>query len=310
MIYSRAWASRAEVRAFDSLSPSWTATVPRLQALADLPYPRIPTQGQVLPLDQLCLNRAMELKQDPRRCFVPLSGGGDSSAVAVSLAKVGARPVIGLSATGQQYTAQELLNWLQQQGCDVVECVSHTLGDAVKQGFCVITGTQGDNLFLGDLSFEQGLVESVWDMSPDEMLTIALKRRGVLAQYGHLFAELPAHLEPNAPNLLWWFGFCQRWYTDSLYLAVDIGANMARQEIKHFFDTPEFQVWMMQDASIRCGKQYNEHKAVLGNAIRRICGLDIPIPVKTAGWTEIRPCNTGSLLAITADGSVIKTGSV
>lgn len=187
MIYSRAWASRAEVRAFDSLSPSWTATVPRLQALADLPYPRIPTQGQVLPLDQLCLNRAMELKQDPDAALCRCLGVGDSSAVAVSLAKVGARPVIGLSATGQQYTAQELLNWLQQQGCDVVECVSHT---------------QGDNLFLGDLSFEQGLIESVWDMSPDEMLTIALKRRGVLAQYGHLFAELPAHLEPNAPNLV------------------------------------------------------------------------------------------------------------
>lgn len=310
MIYSRAWASRPEVRAFDSLAPTWTPTVPRLRALADLPYPRIPTQGQVLPLDQLCLNRAMELKQDPRRCFVPLSGGSDSTAVAVSLAKVHARPVIALSPTGQQHTAPELLEWLQQQGCELVDCAPHTLGEAVRQGYCVITGTYGDDLFLGDLSIQKNLVESVWDMSPEEMLTAALGRRGVLQQYAALFAELPAHLEPNAPNLLWWFGFCQRWYTDGLYLAVDIGANLARQEIKHFFNTPEFQVWMMQDASIRCGKQYNAYKAVLGNAIRRICGLDIPIPVKTTGWLDIRPGNLGRLLAITADGTVIKARSV
>lgn len=162
MIYSRAWASRAEVRAFDSLSPSWTATVPRLRALADLPYPRIPTRGQVLPLDRLCLDRASQLKQGPRRCFVSLSGGGDSTAVAVSLAKVKARPVIGLSPTGKQHTAPELLEWLLQQGCELVDCDRQTLGERVRQGFCVITGTQGDNLFLGDLSFEAGLVESVW----------------------------------------------------------------------------------------------------------------------------------------------------
>lgn len=305
MIYSVGWRSRKEIAAFDSLFPYWPVTVPRLKALADLPYTRMPTQSISTPLQDLCRIRGQQLAQLKVPLYVPLSGGVDSTMAAVATTLAGACPVVGVSQTGERHCDPRLLDWLEAHGAVFTHCNQGSLRNAYVSGLMVVTGTHGDNLFLGDLSFSHPeLIETVWEMSPDELMFQLTGRHGVLNQYVYLFAEMP--LPQTAPNLLWWISFCQRWHVDNFYMTADIGLGVPGVDHIHFFDTEAFQSWMMQDASVRCGRTYANHKDALGNSIRQMVGIDLVLPTKTQGWDDIRPMQGGKILAVDSSYHVIR----
>lgn len=305
MIYSVGWRFRKEIAAFDSLFPYWPVTVPRLKALSDLPYTRIPQHSISIPLLELCRVRGKEITHINESLYIPLSGGVDSTVAAVTTTLAGACPVIGVSKTGEQYCDARLLSWLESHGASLVPCNQQSLRHAYASGLTIVTGTHGDNLFLGDLSFSQpNLVETVWDMSPEELLFQLTGRNSVLQQYYFLFEDMP--LPVTAPNLLWWISFCQHWHVDNFYMTADIGLGIPGKDHLHFFDTAYFQSWMMQDAEIRCGKTYNTHKDVLGNVIRKLVGIDLVLPTKTQGWDDIRPMQSGKILAVDSSYHVIR----
>jgi rhodanese-related sulfurtransferase len=299
VIYSRAWLVRKEVAEFNRLAPYNRPFIPRLAALADINCHPIPSLGPVPSLYGAAIERAQELKAKYTSLYVPLSGGVDSSTVAAALAKIGARPVIGLSATGQEITEPAFLEWLQSHGCTIETCGKTSIKSAVERGLHVVTGTHGDNLFTGDTSFELGLVDDVWHMTPNEVLSASSGLKGDLWKiYGHLFADMPANIPRTAANVLWWISFAGHWSVDCYYLTADIGIGAPGVTHTHFFGSVGYQRWMMQDAAVRCGKSYATVKEQGIANVGRLVGFDVTIPSKTGGWDDIRSCQGYKIFSI------------
>jgi hypothetical protein len=307
VIYSRAWLGYREVSDFNRLAPYTNVFVPRLSSLSAINHHPIPSPGSIPTLYDAAIERAQELKASRVTFYVPLSGGVDSSMVAAALAKVGTRPVIGLSVTGATYSDPVFLEWLQSQGCTIEPCDQTSIKAAVERDLHVVTGTHGDNLFTGDCSFKHGLVDDVWHMTPNEVLQVLSSSEGDLwARYGYLFAEMP--VKPSAANVLWWVGFAGHWSADCYYLTADLEIGAPGVTHSHFFDSLGFQRWMMQDTAVRCGKSYDTVKEQGIRTVSELVGRTLNIPTKTKGWEDIRPMSyKPTLLKIDENWTFVRT---
>lgn len=307
MIFNRSWLMRKEVKEFKRIAPYALHYIPRLKALSDLYYQPIPTSGHTPTLLEESLRHAREIHSKNASLYVPLSGGADSSLVAASLAKVGARPVIGLSETGKETAEHVFIEWLQSQGCTIEICEQDSIKNAVSRGMHVVTGTHGDNLFLGDTVFaHEGLADDVWHMSPNDVLQVLSGRKGDLwGTYKHLFDEMPEYMPRTAANVLWWTNFAGHWSCDCYYLTLDINIGAPGVTHTHFFGSDGFQLYMMQDAALRCGKSYDTIKEQSIATVSKLVGRELSIPSKTGGFGDIRPQKQTNLFKITKDWTVI-----
>lgn len=270
--------------------------IPRLDTLKDkIAFDRIPSLGVTHSLEEAALERASDILKLPHKeIMILFSGGVDSTLAAVAIVKLNElnrnkKIIIGYTDSTIKYTDKNLFKWLTDRGCEYLKVDHDSLREYTRNGGFFVTGTHGDNLVLSDaVGWGNITVDDVWDITPEELMSSISKRENgdkLLKNYGYLFDEMP--LEMNAPNMLWWVGFCFYWHRDSLYMTTytDLGQPTVTHE--HFFCSTPFQRWMMQDASIRCGRTSNDHKYLVIRAVNNIADSEFKIEQKTDGWDEV-----------------------
>lgn len=281
--------------------------IPRDSCLKGLiDFQPIPYNEPLREIEACIEERAAELSN--REPAVLFSGGVDSSLALVSLAVSKERSAEKLIAivTDETYRVLDprLERWLVSKGCvfEKLEKPDSLKALVEKHGF-VVTGTHGDNLFLGDYAYRKNLVERVWGMSVLEMLSEVSGRslpKKAESYYSRLFEDMPSWMDRSPANCLWWVAFYGQWHWATCYLTGCMNIGKPGETHDHFFGSNSIQRWMMQDANLRCGKTSSTHKKIAKDLICEIVGERIELKDKTGGWDQIIS-NSGMERVLVAD---------
>lgn len=268
--------------------------------LNEMIFDPVPEYGVTHTLEEACIERAHDILRRPESEFLVLfSGGVDSSLAAISLAIVNQeynkKIILTLGPESESDTDPRLIDWFIKKNCFIDRNIDiDYVNNYVKRsdGF-IISGLQGDNLYLGVLTDEK-FKDTIWDMSVMEFFSIITgfkQTQGLVDRYMPVFDDMPVELEKNAPNMLFWLGFYYCWHREMLFFhcMFDIGPYNERHT--HFYDSIPFQKWMMQDTKERCGNSRLNFKEKTINVMREMADINLVMKQKNAIMNEINNSN-------------------
>lgn len=268
--------------------------IPRLEEVKPyINFDPIPTERTTLSLKDIALQRAEEVLHKLPKAAVLWSGGADSTLALVALNEVAGRPVdVLVTDSTYQHADPAFFKHLEDMGTQVSSGRLFDLQRYVIDGGTFITGTHGDNLCLSDAveAASVGFADRIWDMTVPQLLeekTGMKNGDNLWDRFGYLFDRMPAHIPRDAPNCLWWIGFCFYWPRDAIYMGVQSGLGQPGVTHEHFFSSQAFQQYMIEPVETRVGKSVATHKDRVIEAIRDILGQEIFVHQKTAGWEEV-----------------------
>jgi hypothetical protein len=268
--------------------------IPRLDEVKPyINFSPIPHEVTTKSLKDISLERAERLLFKHPKAAVLWSGGADSTLALAALNEVSNKPIDVLVTDSTYLHADpEYFKMIEDMGTVIKSGRTFDLHLYVKQGGEFITGTHGDNLCLSDRvgDGENSLADEIWNMSVPELLErkSRLKNGDALWQrYGYLFERMPQHIPRNAPNCLWWMGYCFNWVSDAIYMSVQSDLGKPGVTHSHFFSSQEFQRYMIRPVEERVGKSKESHKNKVIETIHEIVGKKFFIHQKTAGWEEV-----------------------
>lgn len=268
--------------------------IPRLPELSSVVrFDKIPSPGVTHSLEQAALERAEEVYTE--KTAVLWSGGADSTLALAGFAASNLLPKLAVTPSTFQHADPRLLADLESRGFELIDGTTEGLRAWLQSGGQFITGTHGDNLVLSDAvglagGMQSTLATDVWGMEPAELMEVVTGRPGGEAMWRHyrwLFDQMPEHIPRDAPNCLWWIGFCFYWHRDSMYMTVYSDYGRPAETHHHFFSSVPFQRWMMQPVADRAGRTVETHKRRVIDAANSLLRGCYKIPQKTAGWDEV-----------------------
>lgn len=268
--------------------------IPRLDEVKPyINFDPIPTETTNKPLAQIALERAEELRHKYPKAAVLWSGGADSTLALAALNAVSDKPVdVLITDATYHYADPEYFKMIEDMGTVIKSGRTFDLQLYVREGGQFITGTHGDNLCLSDAVEQEinGLADRIWKMSIPELLEYKTGFRNGEAlwkKFGYLFERMPEHIPRNAPNCLWWIGYCFYWPRDAIYMSVQGDLGQPGITHAHFFGSTDFQRYMIKPVEERVGTSKATHKNMVIGAIQEIIGKPIFVHQKTAGWEEV-----------------------
>lgn len=272
----------------------------------------IPTGTPGGDLHQICINEAKNLWNRYTDIGVLWSGGMDSSLVMVSLEST--RPSGSkLTVIAQEPTLTEqhdILDWLLENGASTEVLNAADLRARVDRGGMVVSGIHADTLLCGDIIRYNDLYQDIWDMSVRDMFIriTGLPESAIdqhLAAIEPVLAAMP--VERTAANVAWWLDYVCAWETDKMCLKFMFDLKPHGEGYINFFGSDAFQLWSMQDVSVKVGHTKVTHKQLYKQIVINIIGKEPKIPINTEPGDDFGvSMDMNQIIAIREDWSVIK----
>jgi hypothetical protein len=240
------------------------------------------------PLADCFDERAAELVARYDTLYVMWSGGVDSTAVALYLAKHKKPTTKLILSTSEQSLSDasvKVLNSLKAAGFTSEPISRERMIEVAATGGMVITGHHADSILLGDFVDSRGIYEEIWDMSLIELFmvhaNITQKQAAVeLKDLEPILALMPLGMERTAANVGWWFDFCCYWDHDEVEFMLRLGLQPPGVGYLTFFNTEKFQLWAQQDVRNKAGRTAADHKKGYLGLIWELLGYEEPFVVK------------------------------
>ena len=232
-----------------------------------------------LTFNQCCEQRVQTLEALNQPIFVLWSGGIDSTGTLVSILKFGSEKlrkrttVLFNIYSLREY--REIFPLIAQNF--QLESSFHSLAPFIKNGI-IVTGELGDQLFGSDLIFDlvaqQGKA-SLFEYYGETLPKLFKDRAGHSAgqklydRFEKIVAEAPFEIKRSF-DFLWWWNFSQKWqHVKFRFLISDYwpDINLAVQNVKHFYDSPEFQGWSLTHQNLKIGNDLASYKQVVKDLI-------------------------------------------
>jgi len=230
----------------------------------------LPNHG--MSFDQLCDQRALDIKKRNGTIFVMWSGGIDSTAVLTAMLRNWSDSELHrLVVLCNVDSIKENPNFfkLLAKKRIVVQTSSADIEQHLKYG-TVVTGELGDQLFGSDIIgscisvFGEQAITMPWQDIAPAMFNKFSSTHGAAAydNYKNIADECPFPLV-TAQDFFWWLNFTQKWQHVKLRtLATKTWTDPANtfQNLIHFFDTVPFQVWSLHNGDKKIKSTWESYK--------------------------------------------------
>jgi len=230
----------------------------------------LPNHG--MSFDQLCDQRALDIKKRNGTIFVMWSGGIDSTAVLTAMLRNWSDSELHrLVVLCNVDSIKENPNFfkLLAKKRIVVQTSSADIEQHLKYGI-VVTGELGDQLFGSDIigscisAFGEQAITMPWQDIAPAMFNKFSSTHGAAAydNYKNIADECPFPLV-TAQDFFWWLNFTQKWQHVKLRtLATKTWTDPANtfQNLIHFFDTVPFQVWSLHNGDKKIKSTWESYK--------------------------------------------------
>ena len=277
----------------------------------------IPTGQYGGDLASICRTEAQAAWEGRSELVVMWSGGIDSTLLAALL--VECRPEGGLirlcsDRATLEWDTHQGLQWLLSHGCTKLEIDPAELRAVVGRGGMVVAGYHADTLLSGDIVRYNDLYERIFDISVEDMfveitkfpLTVVQK---YLADIKPLLDLCP--LEQTAANVAWWLDYTCAWDSDEMALKYAVDIDPPGVGYFNFYGSDAFQLWAVQDATLKIGRTKETHKQVYLDLLSEVMGFAPEMPVTTEPSREYyqNEAITRQLLAIKEDWTLVESGT-
>jgi hypothetical protein len=259
----------------------WFSQIDRTQSFNVGPKCKIieplPKGNETRTLEELCDIRARSLIAENKPIAVYWSGGIDSTLVLVSLLKAGV-PFDQLTVVLSSFSIVEYKSFYNNHIKDKlnVRKVGPSIYPYIKTNELIVTGEHGDQVFGSD---NAGLYKNDFDNLFTETWQEGFRRRVKSNKADEILEPLmkkaPFEIK-NAFDGYWWYNITCKWQHVSLRMTShmkDIPAFLS--VVRHFFNTPEFQLWSMNEQNHRTLKiknTWNSYKFEAKRLIREFDG--------------------------------------
>ena len=223
----------------------------------------LPNHGMTF--DQLCDQRALELKKLPGTIFVMWSGGIDSTTVMTAILRTWKdselSKLVVLCNTDSIKENPNFFKLIATKGIEI-RTSSADIEQHLNYGY-VVTGELCDQLFGSDIvgscvsAFGESAITAPWKDTVPGIFNKFSSTHGAAAfnNYSNIIDECPFPLV-TTQDFCWWLNFTQKWQHVKLRTLMSTtwtnpGATF--KNLIHFFDTVPFQVWSLhnQDKKIK-----------------------------------------------------------
>lgn len=218
--------------------------------------------------------RAMEIKSYPEPIYIMYSGGIDSSSAVISFLRTWSAQelerVFILASHHSAFEFPELWNIIVDKFGDRILPSFRPIPYYCEKGY-VITGEHGDQLFGSDVIrkiYHQFGDEGIHKPWPDIMPEIYEDSFGpdiapkFIALYEPAIHVCPFPIKTSF-DWIWWFNFTNKWQHVKYRLLANDGWHTPEQsfkKVRHFFDTPEWQRWSLDNHDMKIGSTYSSYK--------------------------------------------------
>lgn len=236
--------------------------------------------------DDCCDQRALDLlKMNRSRYIVSYSGGIDSTALLVALMRTWSEEdqkkiVISMSHDSIDENPTFFQNHIRRfRWINSLQTMDRLLKEP---GALLITGELGDQLFGSDMLLPgaqihgDGMIHENYQDAFAKMLKAwsppdAGSAEALAERFYPINQECPFPVR-SLHDFVWWFNFTQKWshvkYRFYEMTTADLRLRYG-QHIIHFYDSPEFQRWSMDNHDLKIKKTMNSYKWTAKEYIHR-----------------------------------------
>jgi hypothetical protein len=227
-----------------------------------------------------CLEkRIQEIESKNKPVYVFWSGGVDSTAALVSILKFGSSDLKKRTTVlFNCYSIKEYPDFFPLIAANFkMESSFERLSGFVEKGI-LVTGELGDQIFGSDIIFDlvpQFGEESLFDPYQNVLPKLFKNRAGdekgieVFRKFENIVNEAPFPIK-SAFDFLWWWNFSQKWqHVKYRFLLIDDwnSPKAAVENVFHFYDSPLFQSWSLQNHDLKISKKLISYKQIVKDFI-------------------------------------------
>jgi len=242
------------------------------ESLAEIQSPHV----QSLSWEECCESRALALlKLDKEKYYLSFSGGIDSTSALVSLLRFW--PTQDHKRIRVLMTETSILEnpaFFDRHVCklEFVHSQAQPACKLLDKNSILLTGELGDQLFGSDILSEACDLfgEDCLKGSYKEYAPKLIEKRGGSRGHGRSIFENLEPIVEECPfpvrtlhDFFWWFNFTQKWqYVKFRHLESrewDLSKRYG-SHVFHFFDTPEFQRWSLENHDRKIQKTWESYK--------------------------------------------------
>jgi len=230
--------------------------------------------ANTLTYEEMCYNRAQQLKKLDGNIYIMYSGGIDSTSAVLSFvlswSKEELKRVYIVCTTESINEFPEFWNNIYQTFKGRILSSYVHVEKYCEQGY-VVTGEHGDQVFGSDnvnklvLLFGEQSIHGDWKkyipMLYDNLFGEALSKR-MMEVHAPAIAYCPFEIK-TAFEWVWWFNFVNKWqHVKYRMLSFKTWNNPKNnfKKINHFFDTPEWQRWSLDNQDKKIGLTLDTYK--------------------------------------------------
>lgn len=229
--------------------------------LKDEPYSQIASMApNTKTFEDMCLERAQDLLALSGPLYVMWSGGIDSSAALVALLRLASSEDIKRIHIVASYESYREFPAFWKQFYQLFQLRIHSSLDH-PDFFCrkgwIITGEHGDQIFGSDIirnvvnQFGDEGIHAPWTDTMPAVYTKLFDQETsdiFIDRYQRTIEYAPFKIKTSF-DWVWWFNFTNKWQHVKYRLSSFQGWNPPSnaQKIKHFFDTPDWQRWSLDN---------------------------------------------------------------
>lgn len=203
-------------------------------------------KGEQFTVEELNHNRAVELKElaGDRKIAVSWSGGIDSTVVLLSLMEV----CDDLSVIMNEKSIAEYPWFYEEKIKDKLNIilmpehmVETTINQVVNDGYMVVTGEIGDQMF-GSIKYleyaDQAELMKPWTAIMDGLSDSS-------KDFYHTLAAACPVAMTTVKMFWWWFNYCLKYQGVQLRMMINAQDTVLNQNVYHFFDCKAWNDWTM-----------------------------------------------------------------
>ena len=224
--------------------------------------------------EQMAIARAIDLKKLDNKIYIMYSGGVDSStavlAFLMSWNKQELQRVYILCSTKSVKEFPELWSAIANEFKGRIKTSYKHVENSLRDGY-VITGEHGDQIFGSDvlktvcyIYGDEG-IQKPWQCCMPEVYSFLFGKEiseRFIDKYKQTLKYCPFPIKTNF-DWVWWFNFTNKWqhvkYRMLTYKPwLDQKNNFVK--IHHFFDTPEWQKWSIDNHDLKIQKTMESYK--------------------------------------------------
>jgi len=224
--------------------------------------------------EQVCLERAEELRSLEGPIFVMWSGGIDSTAAMTAIFRTFSKEDLDrVTVLCDDRSIKENPNYFKLIIRNKVKTKAITmyLEPYLEQGW-LVTGELGDQLFGHDMiggcvgmSGETALQDNWENHIPKYFEHLGTGgAKYVNERLRPIIDEAPFQIK-STHDFAWWYNFSQKWQNVKLrFLGCNVWKNPKQSYTKmiHFYDSLDFEVWSVHNQNLKIGNTLKSYKAV------------------------------------------------